>query len=63
MNNPEIVKHLEKNELNATQAEEVAGGDSCPPEVLLNLTGSLTTAYENLVDFASHVIDRVAGNS
>lgn len=44
--------------LDGTQAESVAGG-SCSPEAILSITGSLTQAYENLVDFTSHVIERV----
>ncbi|HRE15389.1 MAG TPA: hypothetical protein PLD37_14425 [Usitatibacteraceae bacterium] len=46
--------------LDATQVEGVGGGvDLCTPGQLEELTRSLTTAYENLVDFTSHVIGRV----
>jgi hypothetical protein len=41
------------------QLESIAGGD-CTASQLVALTGSLKQAYENLVDFTSHVIERVA---
>ena len=48
-------------ELDATQTDAVGGGLSCSPEDLITLTEQLKQAYENLVDFTSHVIERVAG--
>ena len=45
--------------LDEEQVEGVAGG-GCTPEQLLAITGSLKQAYEDLVDFTSHVIERVA---
>lgn len=48
-------------ELDPTQTEAVGGGLSCTPEEWLKITEELKQAYENLVDFASHVIERVAG--
>lgn len=48
-------------ELGAEQAREVGGGDLCSAQELVELTKALTTAYENLVEFTSHVIERVAG--
>lgn len=49
------------NALDEKQVESVGGGgDSCSPESILGITSSLTQAYENLVDFTSHVIERVS---
>lgn len=56
-------KQLDTNRLDETQAAEVGGGSLCSPDDLVRLTESLKTAYENLVDFTSHVIERVAGGS
>jgi hypothetical protein len=62
MNEPDVSKSLEKNELDASQAEEVAGGlDLCSPDQLRDLTAALKESYDNLVDFTSYVIERVAG--
>jgi hypothetical protein len=62
MNEPDITKSPETQELDETQVEEVAGGgDNCAPEQYLAATGSLIQAYENVVDFTSHVIERVVG--
>jgi hypothetical protein len=62
MSKPEISKTLDRNELDATQAEEVAGGiDLCSMDEYLKITEGFKQAYENLVDFTSHVIERVAG--
>ena len=47
------------NTLDDAQVESVAGG-SCTTQQLLSITGSLKQAYEDLVDFTSHVIERVA---
>ncbi|GEM_PF-2995301 len=47
--------------LDATTIDEVGGGLSCSPEDLTRLTASLKESYENLVDFTSHVIERVIG--
>ena len=64
MNEPDITKNPENQELDEAQVEEVGGGgDLCSPADLLAITGSLTQSYENLVDFASHVIERVAGGT
>ena len=48
-------------ELDATQIDAVGGGLSCTPEELRTFTEQLKQMYENLVDFTSHVIERVAG--
>ena len=47
------------NTLDEAQVEDVAGG-GCTGDQLLAITGSLKQAYEDLVDFTSHVIERVA---
>jgi hypothetical protein len=62
MNETNVATIPGRSELDQSQVTEVAGGDLCSPDALVNLTGSLTQAYDNLVDFASHVIERVAGN-
>jgi hypothetical protein len=52
---PETAKELDTKE-----AEAVAGGDlSCALTNIGDITGQLVTAYENTVDAASHVIERV----
>lgn len=48
-------------ELDAEAVDEIGGGLSCSPDDLTRLTGSLKESYENLVDFTSHVIERVIG--
>ena len=63
MSETNVAKILDAKELSPTQAADVGGGgDVCSADSLLGLTSSLTQAYDNLVDFASHVIERVAGN-
>lgn len=52
---------LDANEITAAQATDVAGGNMCSAEELVRLTAALKESYENLVDFASHVIERVSG--
>lgn len=47
--------------LDDTTVHEIGGGLSCSPEDLTRLTASLKESYENLVDFTSHVIERVIG--
>jgi hypothetical protein len=47
-------------QLDAAQADAVSGG-VCTPEELRTFTEQLKQMYENLVDFTSHVIERVAG--
>ena len=41
------------------QLEKIGGGGDCTPADILGIIGNLTIAYEGLVDFTSHVIDRV----
>lgn len=47
------------NALDPSQVEEVAGG-SCTAQQIVDMTNVLIQAYENVVDFTSHVIERVA---
>jgi len=61
MNEPDNTKNPKTQELDEAQVEEVGGGGDCLPEQILDATGSLTQAYENVVAFTSHVIGRVAG--
>lgn len=63
MNEPDITKNPDTQELDETQVEEVGGGGDCTPQDYLAATGSLTQAYENVVAFTSHVIERVAGEN
>ena len=44
--------------LEGEQVNAVAGGNCTPADILPILT-NLTQAYESLVDFTSHVIERV----
>jgi hypothetical protein len=46
------------NVLGSEQAEAVGGG-TCTPADILPILSNLTQAYESLVDFTSHVIERV----
>ena len=62
MTDSNVSKIPVNNELDAAQAAEASGGFSlCDPQVLVQITQSLTQSYENLVDFTSHVIGRIAG--
>jgi hypothetical protein len=60
MNEPDTKPDKTPVEIDATQAEEAAGG-TCTLEDVLPFSETLTQTYENLVDFTSHVIERVAG--
>jgi hypothetical protein len=46
------------NTLDETQVEDIAGG-GCTSRDIVEVTNGLTQAYENLVSFTSHVIERV----
>lgn len=62
MTDSNVSKIPVNNELDAAQATEASGGFSfCSADDLLAITRSLTQSYENLVDFTSHVIGRIAG--
>ena len=36
------------------------GGGACNATDIISIVGNLTTAYESLIDFTSHVIERVS---
>lgn len=55
-----IPKNLEAHELDAAQAADVAGGNLCSADDIVKITASLKEVYNNLVDFTSHVIERVS---
>jgi hypothetical protein len=62
MNESEVSTPIDAKTLDEAQAGQVGGGlDLCSADELVRITASLTQSYENLVDFASHVIERVAG--
>jgi hypothetical protein len=64
MYEPDSKKNPDTQELDEAQVEEVGGGgDLCSGPELERLTESLKQSYENLVDFTSHVIERVAGSN
>ena len=45
-------------------SEEVAakiGGGDCTVQDAITLTGQLTAAYENLIEFTTYMMERVAG--
>lgn len=47
-----------------TLTEEAAakvGGGGCTVEDAIVITGQLTNAYENLIEFTTYVMERVAG--
>jgi hypothetical protein len=46
--------------LTPEQIESISGGNSCTVGDYLKMTSQLKTAYEDLVDFTSYVIERVA---
>lgn len=46
-------------QLTTEQLENVGGGDLCDARSIISIIDGLTTAYESLVGFTSHVIERV----
>ena len=52
-------KQAQANEIPSGQLEQIGGGGECTPADLISIVGQLTQTYEGLVDFTSHVIDRV----
>ena len=48
--------------LTTEQLEKIGGGE-CTPDQYYKIIEGLTDAYENLVGFVSHVIERVGGGS
>jgi hypothetical protein len=45
--------------LTQEQIDVISGAGECTPAQLISITSQLKTAYEDLVDFTSHVIERV----
>ena len=45
--------------LTPEQVQSVGGGN-CTAADIVSIIGNLTTAYESLIDFTSHVMERVA---
>jgi hypothetical protein len=62
MTTPENTVRTGPVEIDAAQAQDAAGGTTCSADELVALTASLKQAYDNLVDFTSHVIERVASS-
>ena len=56
---PPIPKGLN---LTPEQVEAISGGD-CSIPTILQFTAELRQSYENLVDFTSYVIERVASSA
>jgi hypothetical protein len=46
--------------LGGNQIESVSGGLDCSGSQLVELANNLTKAYEGLIDFTSHVFERVS---
>lgn len=51
-----------KNQLTTEQVEKVGGGTDCTPDQYFTIIEGLTGAYESLVGFTSHVIERVSNS-
>jgi hypothetical protein len=48
-------------QLTQEQIEAISGGDgSCTAEQWVQITGQVKQAYENLVEFTSYVMERIA---
>jgi len=47
------------NLVTAEQLEAISGGE-CTPQQIIDIFGQLKSSYETLIDFTSHVIERVA---
>jgi hypothetical protein len=63
MNELEPVTRIGPVEIDVAQAQDAAGGgDGCTLNDIVPITQSLIQAYDNLVDFTSHVIERVANS-
>jgi hypothetical protein len=64
MSETDLAKNLTAKELDQTQVEAVGGGlDFCDGDQIKALTKALKESYDNLVDFTSYVIERIAGGS
>jgi hypothetical protein len=55
---PRIPKGLE---LTPEQIEEISGGE-CSASTIILISGQLRQAYDDLVDFTSHVMERVSNS-
>ena len=63
MNELERITKIGPVEIAVEEAQQAAGGgDGCTLNDIVPITQSLIQAYENLVDFTSHVIERVANS-
>jgi hypothetical protein len=63
MNELEPVTRIGPVEIEVEKAQQAAGGgDGCTLNDIVPITQSLIQAYDNLVDFTSHVIERVANS-
>lgn len=60
MSDTNVSRITDKSELDPAQAAEATGG-GCTGSEIAEITSSLVEAYDNLVDFASHVMGRVLG--
>lgn len=47
--------------LDEDQVADIAGGNLCDPDKIIDFTRSLKESYDNLVDFTSYVFERVLG--
>ena len=50
----------QKTEVAAENLQKIGGGE-CTPQDYIDIIGQLTDAYDELVEFTSYVIGRVAG--
>ncbi|MEP7068247.1 MAG: hypothetical protein ABI789_03355 [Usitatibacter sp.] len=48
-----------KQVVTAEQLKEIGGGGDCTAQQYVTLITQLTQSYEDLIDFSSHVIERV----
>jgi len=62
LNTERQMSETKSNEIGAEQLSDVAGGSnfSCDAADYIGLVRQLNETYEELVGFASHVIERVA---
>ena len=52
-----------KTPLTSEQVERVGGGLDCSADQIFEFLGRLTEGYESLVEFSSHVIERVINST
>lgn len=58
-NVPKIPKGLE---LTPEQIEAISGGDGCSAATIVEISGQIRQAYDDLVDFTSYVMERVSNS-